>query len=140
MQRPSETKPAGPKKPVAIITNTDGARIEAMSIYLHRLDLTSGPLRQAETQIGLPLASGVIVHFDKMKCFELCLIKRAPKQSALPPGMEDWDAEATITLLDGNTMTEKLVYRSHIAELRGGHALGSYALTLANTKRVDLQW
>ena len=128
------------KKPVAIISRADGIKIEALNLYLQRQDLYSGPLHSAETQIGLPLASGVIVHFAKMKSFEIFLVKRATKPSTWESNVEDWDTEATITLLDGTTIKEKLVYRSHLAELRGGHTLGSFQIAIRDTKRVDFEW
>jgi hypothetical protein len=138
MQSPPETKTAAPRKPIATITREDGAKIEVLSMYLQKD--TPSPLRQAETEIGLPLASGVIVHFTKMKSFEIRLVKRVPPPSALGPNVEDWDAEATITLLDGTAITEKLAHRSHLAELRGAHALGSFEVTIRDTRRVDFQW
>lgn len=140
MPNPSGTKSIRPNKAIAIITQDDGIKMEVLSLYLQTRDLSAVPFHPPEPKIGLPLATGVIVHFDRMASFDIQLVKRIAKPAALGTDVEDWDTEVKITLLDGTIITDKLVPRLHLAMLKGGHALGSFEIAVGKIRHVDFLW
>lgn len=112
--------------PIVTVTSVKGATTRIYATSLWFVWKEGGFMYTVERELGIPLASGLIIPFDKMKRLEVTKEFR--------PGAV---LKARITMLDGKIVEEEI--KEFNGDLEAQTELGPFSLAISDVKSVEFQ-